>query len=218
MDERKIVRKIKELRLERNLSLQKLAELCGLTKGYISKIEKADKAPPLSTLGKIATALGVDVYQTFLSPALISDQSDSWAESSAEFPANIRLSVVRKHERKHFSSKSLQGFHYEALAYKKSGRNMEPVIIISGFEEDVVFSHEGEEFIYTLEGTHEFIYGSQKYILNEGDSIYFDSIIPHSGRSLGKKKAKLLAVMYWYKRTDNTHSFEARIKDETKTL
>jgi len=205
MDERKIVRKIKELRLERDLSLQGLAELSGLTKGYISKIEKADKSPPLSTLGKIASALGVDVYQTFLSPTLNTIQAGS--------TANERLSLVRKHERKHFTSKSLQGFHYEALAYKKSGRNMEPVIIVSGFEENVVFSHEGEEFIYTLEGCHEFVYDNQKYILNEGDSIYFDSIVPHSGRSLGTKKAKLLAVMYMYKRTGHAPFFEAMIKE-----
>jgi quercetin dioxygenase-like cupin family protein len=54
--------------------------------------------------------------------------------------------------------------------------------------------------MYVLEGTHEFIYDGKKYILNVGDSIYFDSVIPHSGRSIGKKKAKILAVMYSYKR------------------
>jgi len=54
--------------------------------------------------------------------------------------------------------------------------------------------------MYVLEGTHEFAYGDQKYILKEGDSIYFDSSVSHSGRSLGKKKAKILAVLYSYKR------------------
>jgi quercetin dioxygenase-like cupin family protein len=54
--------------------------------------------------------------------------------------------------------------------------------------------------MYVLEGTHEFIYDGKKYILNAGDSIYFDSVIPHSGRSIGKKKAKILAIMYSYKR------------------
>jgi mannose-6-phosphate isomerase-like protein (cupin superfamily) len=130
----------------------------------------------------------------------------------------VRLSLVRKEERKHLHSSSLQGWHYEALAYKKVGRNMDPVIIVSGFEENIVFSHEGEEFIYTLEGTHEFVYDDQTYVLNEGDSIYFDSIIPHSGRSLGKKKAKLLAVMYWYKRTDSAHFVENRLAQKRKPV
>ena len=77
---------------------------------------------------------------------------------------------------------------------------MEPYLILPAFEERAVFSHEGEEYMYVLEGTHEFIYGEERYVLNEGDSIYFDSIVPHSGRSIGDKRAKVLAVMYSYKR------------------
>jgi quercetin dioxygenase-like cupin family protein len=77
---------------------------------------------------------------------------------------------------------------------------MEPYIILPVFREKGVFSHEGEEFIYVLEGPYEFSYDGKKYRLNTGDSIYFDSIIPHNGRSLGKKKAKILAVIYSYKR------------------
>lgn len=77
---------------------------------------------------------------------------------------------------------------------------MEPYIILPAFHEKGVFSHEGEEFMYILEGTHEFMYDGKKYLLGQGDSVYFDSVIPHSGRSIGKKKAKILAVMYSYKR------------------
>ena len=57
MDEKQITKNIKKIRLEKNLSQEKLSNLSGLTKGYISKIEKADRAPPLSTLSKIAHAL-----------------------------------------------------------------------------------------------------------------------------------------------------------------
>jgi len=77
---------------------------------------------------------------------------------------------------------------------------MEPYIIEPAFEEKGVFSHDGEEFMYVLGGVHEFIYDDKKYILREGDSIYFDSIVPHSGRSIGKKRAKILGIMYSYKR------------------
>ena len=89
---------------------------------------------------------------------------------------------------------------------------MEPFFIMPAFDEKAVFSHEGEEFIYMLEGTHEFVYNKKKYILHEGDSIYFDSKIPHTGRSLGKKRAKILAVMYSYKRNHVEDSLESRIK------
>ena len=77
---------------------------------------------------------------------------------------------------------------------------MEPYIITAAFDEKGVFSHEGEEFMYVLEGVHEFLYGDKKYILRKGDSVYFDAIVPHSGRSVGNRISKLLAVMYSYKR------------------
>lgn len=170
------------------MSLEKLAKLTGLTKGYVSKIENSCKAPPFSTLTKIATALDIDVS------FLISDNPD-------ETPENLNLCIVRKNEVKEVVSRgTLYGYHYKALAYKRIGKNMEPFIIEPAFEEKAFFSHEGEEFMYVLEGTHEFIYDNQKYILEEGDSTYFDSIIPHSGRSIGKKRAKILGIMYSYKR------------------
>ena len=111
------------------------------------------------------------------------------------------MDIVRRDERKIVVTRgSLYGYQYEALAYKKPGKNMEPYIISPTFDEETIFQHEGEEFMYVLEGTHEFIYDGKKYVLNEGDSVYFDSAVPHTGKSVGQKKAKLLAVMFNYKR------------------
>jgi transcriptional regulator with XRE-family HTH domain len=187
MDEKQIVKNIKALRKSKKMSLAQLAKLCNLTKGYVSKIENSDKAPPFSTLAKIASALNTDVN------ILIADES--------EVLEDLALCIVRKNERKKVISKgTLYGYHYEALAHKKTGKNMEPYFIVPAFDEAGVFSHEGEEFMYVIEGKHEFMYDGKKYILEEGDSIYFDSIIPHSGRSVGKKRAKILAIMYSYKR------------------
>jgi transcriptional regulator with XRE-family HTH domain len=198
MDEKQIAKNIKKIRLESNMTQERIAELSGLTKGYISKIEKSDKAPPLSTLSKIASALDVDI--TIL------------AAEDLETPEDVSLCIVRKGEGKKISSATLEGYHYEALAYKKSGKNMEPFFLMPAFDEKAIFSHEGEEFMYTLEGVHEFVYDNRKYILNEGDSIYFDSRIPHTGRSIGKQRAKILAVMYSYKRNPEMASIESRIR------
>jgi transcriptional regulator with XRE-family HTH domain len=198
MDEKQIAKNIKKIRLDHDLSQEKLAELSGLTKGYISKIEKSDTAPPLSTLSKIAAALNVDI--TLLTA------------EELELPEDIDLCIVRKGEGKKISNASLEGYHYEALAHKKSGKNMEPFFLMPAFDEKAVFQHEGEEFMYVLQGVHEFVYNDKKYILNEGDSIYFDSRIPHTGRSVGKEKAKILAVMYSYKRHQKMDSIESRIK------
>lgn len=198
MDEKQIAKNIKKIRLESNMSQERLAHLSDLTKGYISKIEKSDKAPPLSTLSKIANALNVDI--TILTA------------EDLESPEDMSLCIVRKGEGKRISSATLEGYHYEALAYKKSGKNMEPFLLMPAFNEKAIFSHDGEEFMYTLEGVHEFIYDNEKYILREGDSIYFDSIIPHTGRSMGKQRAKILAVMYSYKRNLRMDSIESRIR------
>jgi transcriptional regulator with XRE-family HTH domain len=198
MDEKQIAKNIKKIRLEINMSQERLADLSGLTKGYISKIEKSDTAPPLSTLSKIANALNVDI--TLLTA------------EELELPGDIDLCIVRKGEGKKISSATLEGYHYEALAYRKSGKNMEPFFLRPAFDEKAIFTHEGEEFMYILEGVHEFIYDNKTYILNEGDSIYFDSRIPHTGRSIGKQRAKILAVMYSYKRNLKMASIESRIK------
>jgi len=187
MDEKQIVKNIKNLRLAKKISLGKLATLTGLTKSYVSKIENSDKAPPFSTLIKIADGLDTDVS------LLIADDTET--------PKDVRLCIVKDGEGKEVVSRgTLYGYHYEALAHKKTGKNMEPYIIQPAFDEKGVFSHEGEEFMYVLEGVHEFIYDGKKYLLRKGDSFYFDSIVPHTGRSVGKKKAKILAVMYSYKR------------------
>jgi len=180
--------------------MRRLAELTGLTKGYISRIEKADKAPPFSTLSKISNALNASLYKDILSP----DTPDSKVQDSE--PETI--CIVRKNGRERILGNRLRGHHYEALAHKRIGKNMEPFLIESGFDEPVLFSHEGEEFLFAIEGSHEFTYGNRKYVLHEGDSVYFDSAIPHGGRSIGEKKAKLLAVMYSYKRFEPSHLAE----------
>jgi transcriptional regulator with XRE-family HTH domain len=192
MGEETIARNINSLRKMRKITLDKLAELTGLTKGYLSRIERSKKAPPYSTLNKIAMAFGVD-------PA-------SLLEESPQQKRNIQISLTKKSNGKiinvvgSLSEGSLYGYNYEALAFDKSGKNMEPFIIEPAFEEEAIFQHEGEEFMYVLEGKHDLIYNGKHYLMDKGDCVYFDANVPHTGRSLGKKKAKLLAVMYNYRR------------------
>lgn len=187
MDEKSIAENIRRLRLVQRLTIEQLAKRSGLTKGYISKIENSGKAPPFSTLRKLAAALGIDVNLLILA-----------GPNTAQ---DIPLCIVRANERLEVLSRgTLYGYQYESLAHKKLGKNMEPFIITPAREGDAALSHEGEEFNYVLEGTLEFIYGNKRYILEQGDSIYFDSATPHIGRSLGKKLARILVVMYSYKR------------------
>jgi len=187
MDEKTICENIKKLRKQNHLTLEKLAGLTGLTKGYLSKVERSEKAPPYSTLIKIAGALGVEMT------AMLS--------KNIEAPADVRFCLSRRKNRKIIrETPQFSGYTYEVLAENKPGKNMEPFIIHAPWEIRKMYSHEGEEFMYIMEGSLEFLYGNQTYILEKGDDVYFDSCVPHSGKSLGDAKAKLLVVIYFYKR------------------
>jgi transcriptional regulator with XRE-family HTH domain len=192
LDEKLIARNIKGIRKQQNMTLQKLADLTGLTKGYLSRIERSEKAPPYSTLYRIAMAFRVEA-------------ADLLGENLQDI-RDIRMCFTKRNERKlvervrSLSKGSLYGYEYAALASGKPGKNMEPYVIEPAFNEEAMFQHEGEEFLFVLEGKHEFVYDGKKYIMEEGDCVYFDAAVPHSGRSMGPQKAKLLAVMYNYRR------------------
>lgn len=191
MDQGIITKKLKALRKNNNISLSELADKTGLTKGYLSRIENSENPPPISTLGKIASALGADVTDLF--------------PKTEEPSPNQELVISRKQERVHTNGRGASyGYNYQNLALEKKGKNMEPFIVSVGFDHPVNietdFCHQGEEFIYVLEGTMEFFFKGGSYILEAGDSAYFDADVPHSGRSVGDTKARLLIVIYSYKR------------------
>ena len=179
-NERKIVERIKSFRIERGLTLSKLAEMTGFTKGYISRIEKSSKAPPISTIAKIARGLNVEI-------------TDFFSSNKTFFQKDKKLSIVRADERMAIGARgSSAGYSYQALAYDKLDKNMEPHIVTMGFNKNERTRHQGEEFFYILEGKMEFDYNGKSYLLEKGDFAYYDSDIPYSGRSIGTKKAKLL--------------------------
>lgn len=186
LNEKEVILKIQSLRKSRDITLDQLAKKTGLTKGYLSQIENSTKTPPFSTLDKIAFALGVDITYFFVND---NEQEDS------------KITVVKPHERKKVAPGGLRrGYGYESLAFKKAGKNMEPYLITVDSQGKGSFKHDGEEFLFILEGTLEFTFGGEKYILNPGDSIYFDSGIEHSGRAIGDEKVKMLCVIYNYRR------------------
>jgi transcriptional regulator with XRE-family HTH domain len=191
MDPKVIANRIRELRQQKEMTLEQLASVTGFSKGYLSRIENSSKPPPLFTLNTIAQALSTDI--TFL---LSSDE-----------PEDTSISVVRKDERKLVPRQSNPyQYTYEALAYKMAGKNMEPFLINVGFEwEKFQYQHRGEEFIFVLEGEMEFSHGDRRFRVREGDCLYFDASKPHSGVSVGDKEARILCVIYYYNRMESGH-------------
>lgn len=188
MDEAIIAKKIREIRQSKKITLERMASVTNLSKGYLCKIEQSQKAPPFSTLNKIADALGVEIA------ALLE-------ENKQPTSGDIDIVITRKEKRRIMKTKgSLYGYTYEAIALEKAGKNMIPYIITPSAKEKATFKHAGEEFVFQLEGKTEFIYKGKKYIMKKGDAAYFDSGVTHSSSKIGKKKAKVLAVMFNYKR------------------
>jgi len=182
MDELKIARKIRQIRLQNRHTLDEIARRTGFTKSYLSMVELGKKSPPIASLSKIAKALDVDIA-AFFEQKRPEDQ----------------FILVRKNERKAVvRDGTIFGYRYESIAPTKRRKKMEPFIITlpSHSREGDLFDHEGEELLYVLEGKTNFFYGGKKYLLKEGDCIYFDSSIPHRGEGLGKKPAKALVVIY----------------------
>jgi transcriptional regulator with XRE-family HTH domain len=186
MDETLVTKKMKDFRLAKGLSLERLAELAGLTKGYLSRIENSEKAPPLSTLSRISMALDVDITRFFKDGPSSSDKV---------------YALTKCGERTRIGGRGTPyGYEYEALALDKMGKNMEPYVVTVDHESIAEFQHEGEELIFILDGTIEFFLNGETFLLSKGDSIYFDSGLRHSGRSLGDEKAKMLVITYSYRR------------------
>jgi len=182
-----IGRQIRQLRFQRGMTLKEVSEITGLSKPSLSQIENNDGAPPIATLIKIATALGVKIGHFFKEPE-----------------ANRRLVVVRRDERHRLNRLSHEdqyaaiGYWYESLAYPMVEKNMEPFIaeIAPRDEGDILFNqHRGEEFIFVMDGTLEFRSTEQTILLNQGDSLYFDAAISHGLRGIGGI-AKVLVVVY----------------------
>jgi quercetin dioxygenase-like cupin family protein len=171
------------LRARRAVTLERLAQVTGFTKGYLSKIENAVKVPPIGSLARIAQALDADMSYFFQSPGK-TGQAD--------------VSLVRSRERQPVvRGGTAFGYDYASLAHDRRDKNMEPFLFTfpRRIESHVHFEHEGEEFVFVLAGKVEFEVAGEKYILEKGDSFYFDASQPHKGRAIGGA-AKAIVVAW----------------------
>jgi transcriptional regulator with XRE-family HTH domain len=187
MDEKTIAINIKRIRKNKEMTLKTLAEKSGLTKGYISKIENFQKVPSYPTLLKIAQALETEIT--------------SLIDTDSEEGKDLKYYISKRNNRK--LSDSPHPFlesPYESLTEKKPGKNMKPFILYPDEKIKKMVSHIGEKLIYVIEGSIEFFYGEERLLLEQGDHIYLDAEIPHGSKRVGDVDAKIMMVLYFYKR------------------
>jgi len=180
--------KVRELREKKLYTLQDLSTKTGFPKTLLSDIERGDFIPPVATLLKLAKSLNVGMAYFF-----------------EEMDIDEKISITRRGERvrikrrPHHHEEGEVDYIYESLETKRSDKHMEPLFV--EFQpvdtSDMVFvNHEGEEFLYVLDGTVEFRTDDRTEILEPGDALYFNSDINHSLRSLNGKTAKAVVAVW----------------------
>jgi transcriptional regulator with XRE-family HTH domain len=177
--------RVRAIRESRALSVEQLADRAGLRVELINRVEAGSIMPSLAPLMRVARALGVRFG------AFFDDQE------------HLGPVITRSDERPRvarFSGKDRPGrgeLDFYSLAANKAGRHVEPFIVNihpSSARTPKLSAHEGEEFIYVLTGEVEVNYGRETHRLRAGDSIYYDSLVPHDVHA--DAEATVLACVY----------------------
>ena len=177
--------RVRGVREKRGLTLQDISQRTDIDVSLLEEIENGAVAPPLGIVIKLAKALEMKM---------------GYFISGEE---NRPYTIVRRGDRKvisRYDSKKGKhyGYEFESLAPHKKDRHMEPFMVTleQTDTEEERSTHDGQEFIYVLEGNMEVRHGEETHILEPGDAIYYDSTVPHLVKCHGDKKTKILAVLY----------------------
>jgi transcriptional regulator with XRE-family HTH domain len=168
---------IRLLRSRKGFSMRALAEKSGLSTNAISKIERGETSPTVSSLRRIATALEIPVI------ALFKDETDEV------------VIFIRRDERPQTKA---EGAIIETLGVSLPEQSLEPFLITldpqAGNTSDN-YSHSGEEFVYCLAGEVEYRVGDRIFSMEVGDSLLFDPSMPHSFRNPSQDTSQILIII-----------------------
>ncbi|OGO77986.1 MAG: DNA-binding protein [Clostridiales bacterium GWB2_37_7] len=177
--QKEIGEKINELRSSKDMTLKDLSEKTSLSVSFLSQAERGLTSIAIITLQKIAEALGVDLNYFFAAPV-----------------AN-RPMIMRSYEQSVFRVGESNCINSN-LGSHLPNRQMDPMIvtILPGqkAEETIPYEHQGEEFVYVLEGIFTVFLEERQYELYPGDSMHISSTTPHNWANFTNKLVKILSV------------------------
>lgn len=167
---------LRRRRKDKGLTLQQLADLCGLSQPFLSQLENGKATPSLTALHQVAAALGTSAQQ-LLFPSTSTDFSLVRSDSARCYEVTRGATVC---------------FLVEG-ANHQIGANL--VTAEAGAESDRAFVHDGQELIHVLEGSVSVSLSDREVIeLNAGDAYTYPATVPHEWRNIGKNTAKFLFV------------------------
>jgi len=167
--------KIKHVRTKKKITLDAMANDTGFSIDYLKKIEAGKTIPPVGALLQIARALEID---------------------STYF---LREQAASVHDRVKAYTKRTDNYAYTTLTPGAENKHLKAFkVAIEPLKdhEGVGYQHEGEEFVYVLKGSVEIAVGDHSNLLEEGDSLHFNSGIRHRMRNIGDSRAEMLVVIY----------------------
>jgi transcriptional regulator with XRE-family HTH domain len=168
--------RIRSLRLEKNMGLEELAERTGYPAELISQVEEGMVAPPVALVLQLGRAFKVAIEQI---------QADTDKEASKRRSRSHKKRVASYA----YTALNRPGSEQHLRAYRVT---LDPLTDHKGVE----YHHEGEEFIYVLEGSLAIQVGHNLTALEKGGSIHFDSSIHHTLSNPGARSTELLVVIY----------------------
>lgn len=173
--------KLRRLRLKKGMALSTLGKVSELSPSMICKLERGKALPTLPTLLRLSHALGVELRFFF----------------NKSHHANV--SIVRRNERLRFRNVPHSGYSYafESLNFGAQGRHFN--VFWSEFQPSTQIpqshQHNGTEFLYVMEGEVAIRVGPQEHRLGAGDTIHFESEVPHSYRRVGTTPCRAIVVV-----------------------
>lgn len=177
--------KLQRIRGDRGFTVSALAQRAGLAQDQLEAFEANREVPAVGDLAKLAEALDVSIG-VFFQRAL----------------AEKRVEVVRAEDRFTVQPKSeaarTLNYRYQSLSYNLTDKLMSPFLVEIPPDESreaPTSSHQGEEFLFVLSGQLEVHVEGTAYRLAPGDSLYFDSRMPHSLRAVEGGLARVLACV-----------------------
>jgi transcriptional regulator with XRE-family HTH domain len=169
-------KKIKQIRTQKKMSLDNIANETGLSVDRLKKIETGKEIPPVGALLQIARSLQIDssLFLKEQGADKLTDRVEAYSKRTSNY---AYTTLTPGAENKHL---------------KAFGVTIDPL----ADHEGVGYQHEGEEFVYVLEGSVEITVGDHVNKLGKSDSLHFNSGISHNLKNVGESTAELLVVIY----------------------
>ncbi len=180
-----ISNRLKDIRKDKNITLQELADIAGVSKGMLSQVENSRTIPSLTVFLNLMKALQIDF-------------NDFFKDINLQ-PQTSKVLFKKKEQRQFFEKENATGFIYQRLLSTTVNEyHIDFVILtLSPNATRPLVSTDAYEFKLLLKGKVEYLIGNESFLMDEGDTLFFDATELHNPINIGQEDAILLVVYFF---------------------